>query len=381
MYVPRTYLLTICTSLLLLSQGLQAEPGVTPKEILIGQTVALNGSTGEHGRAVVLGAKAYLDKVNAAGGIQGRRIILKTLDDGGNSGQAGENTRKLIEGDGVLAVFGGIEGGPCEASMKVATERKVPLVACMAGSPALREPFSRYVFPVRAPHFNEFEKFIETALQFGQNRIAFLHTDNANGQKHLANVKKLLAERKTELTLALPISSGAEKPDAAKLAQQLIAAKVDTVFNHGGYGLYAQVIKEVRARGGNIQFMAVNSGSHQLVQLLGTEARGLILTQVMPSPTSSTLPIVKEYREVLKKAVPNAEYSFSSLEGYISARALVEGLHRAGAKLSREQLVTAMEEMENVDLGGFHISYTKARHQGAVFVDILVVGADGRIFH
>lgn len=381
MLATRTFRLSICAALLLVSQGLRAEPGVSAKEILIGQTVALNGSTGEHGKAVALGAKAYFDKVNAAGGIQGRRIVVKTLDDGGDSGRAAENTRKLIEEDGVLAVFGGIEGGPCEASLKVATEHRVPLVACMAGSPALREPFSRYVFPVRAPHFNEFEKLIDTALQFGQSRIAFLYADNANGQKHLANVNKLFKVRKAELALALPIPSGADKPDPAKLAQQLIAAKVDAVFNHGGYGLYAQVIKEARARGGRIQFMAVNSGAQQMVQLLGPEARGLVFAQVVPFPWSSTLPIAKEYREVLKKTAPNADYSFSSLEGYISARTIVEGLRRAGAKLSREQLVAAMEEMDGVDLGGFPVTYTKTHHQGSVFVDTVVVGSDGRFVH
>ena len=116
--------------------------------IVIGQTVALTGSISEHGQAVVTGARAYLESVNAAGGVGGRRISLVTLDDAGDATRAAENTRRLIDRDGVVAMFGGVEGGPCVASLKEASERGVPLIACMAGSPEMREPFNRHSFPV-----------------------------------------------------------------------------------------------------------------------------------------------------------------------------------------------------------------------------------------
>ena len=82
-------------------------------DLVIGQTIALTGGQAEHGKAVLLGARAHFDKVNAAGGVQGRKIVLTTLDDAGNTAKAAENTALLIDRENVLAVFGGIEGGPC----------------------------------------------------------------------------------------------------------------------------------------------------------------------------------------------------------------------------------------------------------------------------
>ncbi len=167
--------------------------GADDTRIVVGQTVALTGSIAEHGQAVVTGARAYIDGVNAAGGVGGRRIALVTLDDGGEASRAAENTRRLIDRDGVVAMFGGVEGGPCVASLKEASERGVPLIACMAGSPEMREPFNRYSFPVRAPHLEEFAKLLDVAKTYGFRKVAFLHADSDTGRKHLANVQRLAA--------------------------------------------------------------------------------------------------------------------------------------------------------------------------------------------
>lgn len=350
----------------------------TGGEIVIGQTIALSGGIAEHGKAVALGARAYLDRVNAAGGIGGRRIVLKVLDDAGDSARAAENTRLLIEQDNVLAVFGGIEGGPCVASMKVATERKVPLVACMAGSPELRDPFNRYVFPVRAAHLSEFERLIDLSVQFGRKRIGFMHADSDTGRKHLANVQKLLAKHGLQLAAAIPIPP---KPDAAKLVDEVRAARLDTMFNHGAYSLYGAMIKDARKRGMDTAFLAVNSGAQQLVRTLGPDANGLVFTQVVPFPWNSTPTLVKEYKEALKAADPAAEYSFSSLEGYLSAKVLVEGLRRAGPKPGREELVNGLESLGSYDAGGVIVTYSKTSRDGAGFVDTVISTADGRFVH
>ena len=155
-----------------------------------------------------LGVKAAIAQANAKGGIRGRPIALQTLDDAGNGKKAAENAATLLKDPSVLALFGGIEGGPCVAQMKVAVEAQVPLVACMGGSPELRDPVNPYVFPVRAGHYDEFARLIEQSLRYGMNRIAFVHADSDTGRKHLANVKKILAARGKELSLAIPLGSG-----------------------------------------------------------------------------------------------------------------------------------------------------------------------------
>lgn len=347
-------------------------------DIAVGQTIALSGGIAEHGKAAALGARAYFDRVNAAGGIGGRRIVLKVMDDGGDSARAAENTRVLIERDNVVAVFGGAEGGPCVASMKVASERRVPLVACMAGSPELREPFNRYVFPVRAAHYSEFERLIDMSVQFGRKRIGFLYADSDTGRRHLANVRKLLAAHGLELAAAIVVPS---KPDVARLVDEIEAAKLDTVFNHGSYALYGGIIAAARKRGLQTHFLAVNSGAQLLVRALGPEAKGLVFTQVVPFPWASTPTLVKEYKEALKAADPAAEYSFSSLEGYLGARVLVEGLRRAGPRGGREELVGALEGLGTWDAGGLLVSYSRTSREGSRFVDTVIATSDGRFVH
>jgi len=124
--------------------------GVAPKPILIGQSITLQGGKNEYGMAVMDGINTYLQDVNAKGGVNGRQIVLKTLDDDNKSSQAEANARQLIEQDKVLLVFGSIEGGPSNAVMKITNELKVPFFGAMAGSPTLRRPHQPLVFPARA---------------------------------------------------------------------------------------------------------------------------------------------------------------------------------------------------------------------------------------
>lgn len=368
---PATRAITGCALALLAALAHAAA-----NDIVIGQTIALTGGQAEHGKAVQLGARAYLDKVNAAGGVHGRRIVLVTLDDAGSAAKAAENTAMLIDRENVLAVFGGIEGGPCVASMRVATEKRVPLVACLAGSPEMREPPNRYAFPVRAAHYNEFERLIDLSVESGARRIGFLHSDSETGRKHLANVRKLLARYSLDLAAAIPIPN--EKPDPKRIADQVVAAKLDVIFNHGAYSLYGEVFREVRARGGDTRFMAVNSGAQQMVRALGKDAHGIIFTQVVPFPWGATPQVVAEHRAALKAAAPGAEPSFSSLEGFISAKVLIAGLQRAPARLAREDLVAGLEQLGNHDVGGFAVAYGPGSRTGSVLVDTVLATGSGR---
>jgi ABC-type branched-subunit amino acid transport system substrate-binding protein len=356
-----------------------AETGVTSGSIVVGQTIALTSGTAEHGNAVALGIRAYLDSVNAAGGINGRKIVLKTLDDEGKGDKAAKNTEELIDSQGAFIMFGGIEGGPCVASMKVATEKKVPLIGCMAGSPELREPHNRYVFPVRAPHFNEFEKIIAVGNVYGYKKYGFLHADSDTGRKHLANVNKLLAKLNLQPTIALPYTAGKDgKPDLPAMAKAIADAKLDLVFNHGAYSDFATIYRETKKLGARTNFMAINSGATQMARLLGNDARGMVFTQVVPYPWHDVTPVVREYQAAMKKLDPKAEYSFSSVEGYLTAKLMVEGLRRTGKNLTREHLITTLETFRDLDLGGLKVTYTPQSHAGTLFVDTVVVASDGR---
>ena len=342
--------------------------------IVVGQSIALSGGVGENGQLAAAGAKLYLDGVNAAGGIGGRRIVVVTRDDGGDATRASSNVRELIEREGVVAMLGGVEGGPCVATLKEASGRGVPLVACMAGSPEMREPFNRWSFPVRAAHFDEFDHLLGIVRTYGYARVAFVHADSDTGRKHLANVRKL-AEPRGIAVAPIPMTAGATP---AALADALVAARPDAVFNHGSYSVYVGIIRAARAKGAHPMFMAVNSGAAQMARELGPEGRGLVFTQVVPFPWGVAVPIVKEYQQAIAKYAPDAAPSFSGLEGYIGAKVLVAGLRAAGRDLTRAGIQRAMESLGTFDVGGMQVGYRPGAHTGSTFVDTVIVAADGR---
>lgn len=345
-----------------------------PPRILVGQSIALSGGVGEHGQLAAAGARLYLDGVNAAGGIGGRRIVVLTRDDAGDAKRAAENTRELIDREGVVAMLGGVEGGPCVATLKEASDRGVPLIACMAGSPEMREPFNRWSFPVRAAHLDEFDHLLEIVKTYGYTRVAFVHADSDTGRKHLANVRRL-AEPRGIAVAPIPMTAGTTP---AALADALVAARPDAVFNHGSYSVYVGIIRAARAKGAHPMFMAVNSGAAQMARELGPEGRGLVFTQVVPFPWGVAVPVVKEYQQALAKYAPDVAPSFSGLEGYVGAKVLVAGLRAAGRDLTRPGVQRAMENLGTIDVGGMQVRYRPGAHAGSAFVDTVIVATDGR---
>ncbi len=372
---------TIATrpTLMLLLAGLSLlAPAGALAQVRIGQTIDLSGGSSEHGKAVLSGIKAYLGPVNAAGGVDGRRIELITLDDGGKADAAAKNTRTLVERDKVAAIFSGIEGGPCVASMKVAVELKVPLLACAAGSPDFRDPFNRYVFPMRAAHLTEFEVIAKLAKQFGRPRLAFMYSDSETGRRHLANLKRVAAAEGAEVVAEIVLKSGADAATPRQMAEQIVAMRAQAVLNHGAYSTYAAVYTQTKAIDPSIQFYAVNSGAQQMARLLGPGAQGIIFTQVVPFPTAAVPHVVSEYRAAMKQSAPNEELTFSSLEGYLNARLLVAAVRLAGKNPTPEGIVNALERAGRVDLGGFEVRYSPTSREGSSFVDTVFAKRDGK---
>jgi branched-chain amino acid transport system substrate-binding protein len=346
---------------------------IASAEIVVGQSIPRSGSLALFGEAIIKGVEAYVDRVNASGGIRGEKLRLIVLDDGGDTKRTVENAKKLAE-QGAVALFGSIEGGPCTALLPVAVEYKVPLIACMAGAPQLRDPFNAYAFPVRAAHLSEFEELLRYASQHGVKRLAFVHSDSETGRLHLANVTRL--SKKYDVALVAPIAFSG-KADVEDIGKRIVAAGADAVLNHGGYAMYAELLKSVRAKGSRATFLAVNSGGQQMAQLMGAAAAGVVMSQVVPYPWSRGTKIQRDYQDDLKRRHPSEPVGFSSMEGYLSAKLLVEALKRAGPNPTRERLRAAMQKMGRIDLGGFEVTYSNDRHEGSNFVDITLIQANG----
>ncbi len=375
-FLPR--LIAACLALTL-SWALAAD-GVTKNQLLIGQNITLQGGKNDYGVAVQEGIQTYLRVINGRGGVNGRQIVLKTLDDDNKGNLAEANARQLVEQDKVFILFGSIEGGPSTAVMKAAIDLKVPFFGPIAGSPTLRRPHQPLVFPVRAEHREEFRALLGYGKSIGATRVGFLRADSETGQQHLANVKLLCQELGMELVADLPFKSDVADTQIDQMVGQLEKGRAQIVFNHGSPGVYEKLIRKSRAKGLPTTFYAVNSGSAQMAKHLGPLAHGMVFTQVVPSPWERKTAITREYQEEFSKQKPGREFSYGSLEGYVTAKALVAALRLAGPEPTRESFLAGLTNA-SLDLNGLRAVYNRDQHTGLSFVDLAIVTREGTFRH
>jgi len=351
-------------------------PGVTAKSILLGQSAAFSGPAAQLGIQMNIGTKAYFDTVNAQGGLYGRKIELKTRDDRYEANLCAENTRKFIEEDKVFALISYVGTPTTVAAMPIFTQAKVPLVGPFTGAEALRDPVNRYVFNVRASYYNETEKIVEQLVSTGNRKIAVFYQDDAYGQAGLKGVEIAMTRRDMKIAALGKVERNTIKVEDA--VKTINAVQPDGVVMISAYTSIAEFVRQMKNAGSTTQFHNVSFvGSQALADALKDQGYGVAISQVVPAPWSPSVPIVKEYEQVMTQAGVT-DFNFSSLEGYIVGKVMVEGLKRAGRDLTREKLVAALDSMNNVDLGDFVVSFSPTNHSGSKFVDLTMIGHGGK---
>ena len=355
--------------------GAQA-PGITPSTIVIGQSAAFTGPAAQLGIQMNLGAKAYFNRVNAQGGVHGRKIDLKTRDDKYEADLAAENTRQFIEADKVFALFAYVGTPTSQASLPIFTAARVPFFGAFTGAELLRDPFSRYIFNVRASYYDETEKIVEHLVSTGTKNIAVFFQNDAYGQAGLKGVERAMTRRGMKISATGTVERNTT--DVAAAVKVIAAVRPDAVVMISAYTSIAAFVREMKKAGSSAQFHNVSFvGSKALADALKEEGVGIAISQVVPFPWSPSVPVVKEYQEVLAQS-GNKDYNFSSLEGYIAAKVFVEGLRRAGKDLTRERFIAALESMSGVDVGGFVVRFSPSNHNGSKYVDLTMIGRGGR---
>lgn len=356
--------------------GALAQDGITPSSILIGQSAAFTGPAAQLGIQMRDGAKLWFDYINAQGGVNGRRIEFRSRDDKYESKLAAENTRKLIEEDRVFLLFAYVGTPTSQASLPIFTEARVPFVAPFTGAELLRTPFNRYIFNVRASYFDETEKIVEHLTRTGVKRFAVFYQNDAYGQAGLEGVKRALARRNLQIAATGTVERNTT--NVADAVKTINAAQPEATVMISAYTSVAEFVRQMQKAGSISQFFNVSFvGSKALAEALGKDGHGVMVSQVVPFPWSPLTPIVKEYLDLAKRA-GNVDVNFSSLEGFIAAKVLVEGLRRAGKDLTREKFVAAMESMSNYEIGGFAVRFSPDNHNGSQYVDLSMIGRDGK---
>lgn len=354
----------------------QAEEGVTEREVLVGQFAALSGPASQLGLRMQAGIKAYFTAVNAAGGISGRNLKLVSRDDGYEPIKAAEAVKALIREDKVFALIGSVGTPTGLAAAPILSEEKVPLVGMFTGAQALREPFNRQIFHVRASYFDETERIVQHLTTLGVKKIAVFYQNDAYGKAGLEGVERALAKR--QLKPAATATVERNTIDVAKALDSIIAAQPEAVVQIGAYKAVAAFIKQARAKGYGGQFFNVSFvGSKALADELGDVGQGVVISQVVPFPYTPASAIVREYQQHML-AAGDKEFDFSSMEGYLTARVFAEGLRKAGRNPTRDSLIAGLESIRDLDMGGFTISFSPKNHQGSNYTDLTIVGRSGR---
>lgn len=343
-------------------------------QILIGQTVGVSGAVAATVQESNTGAMLYIDAVNAKGGVGGEKIEIVTLDDRFDPALALANARQLIEQRQVVALFM-TRGTPhTQGILPLLAQHGVPLVGPSTGAMALHTPVQRQVFNVRAPYQREAERAVAHLSAQGMTRIAVVHVDDSFGADGLEGAQKGLAAAKLQAVAVAKFDRS--KPDFSAIVPLLAKAEAQAILIIGSGTAVVDGIKAMKAAGIGAQILTLsNNASSGFVKLLGEQARGVIVSQVMPQTFNYAF--VKEAAE-LAKARDIADLSPAMLEGFASAKVLVEALRRTNGKPTRAHLHSALESMHKFDIGGLEISYSPSDHTGLDFSDLSIISAAGK---
>ncbi|WP_240635909.1 ABC transporter substrate-binding protein [Caldimonas tepidiphila] len=347
-------------------------------EIVIGQSAPLSGSLASTGKEMALGARIYFDTVNAQGGIGGRKIRHVVKDDGYKTEETVRLTQELIEQDKAVGLIGYAGTGNISEllSQGVLASRNVPLVAPYTGGEPLRSPYNPYIFHIRAGYADEIERMVEQFTSVGMNRIAVFYQNDAFGLAGVAGAEKALAKRKLALVGRGSYEKGSEDVTAA--VEALARTSPQAVLMVAVMRPAAAFVRQFRkvSPGTQIFSISVINGKDLYALAGGDVARGVGITQVVPSPFSGAQKVVQEYRAALAQHAPDAAPSYASFEMFLGAKVVVEGLRRVKGEFTPEALMKALETVD-ADLGGYGVRFGPGHRLGSGFVEVTLLRSGG----
>jgi branched-chain amino acid transport system substrate-binding protein len=363
--------------LCLCGSGVAAEDGVGHDKIVFGQIAALDGPAKALGQGMRQGILAAFEEANRAGGVRGRKLELKSADDGYEPEKMIEAMKKMLGEEKVFAIVGPVGTPTAKAGQPIATEAKVPFIGPFTGAEFLRNPYNRYVVNVRSSYFQETEAWIEHLTQdLGIAKIAILYQDDTFGLAGLDGVNAAMAKRNLSL-----VASGTFKRNTTAVKSALLdimKGRPEAVVTVGPYKPIAEFIKLARQVKMDTVFVAISFvGSDALAQELGGAGAGVIISQVVPFPGDKSVPVVAAYQAALTALAPDAGPGFVSLEGYLVGRLVIEALKRIPGDPTREALLDAIANTGTFDLGGIELTYGPGKNQGSDRVFFTILRADG----
>jgi branched-chain amino acid transport system substrate-binding protein len=360
----------------------QALAATAREDLVIGQVSPLTGTIAGTGSEYVAGGAAYFAHVNDTGGIHGRKIRVVVKDDSYKPEQTLGLTRQLLTEDKPLALFGfvGTANVLALGKNKVLEEAGIALLAPYTGAQDLREPMNPNIFHIRASYTDETASMVEHLNTIGVHRIAVMYQDDPFGKSGLTGAEA--AMQKLGLKLVAKGGYDRTKPEEVDAAVAAIApASPDAIIMVSVNRASAAFIKKMRAKGSKARLFSISVVNFkELLKNAGEDnARGIGISQVMPYPYSSKVPVAREFQTLMAKYQPDKVVSYASMESFIAAKILVEAIRRSGPEPTRQKILSQLEKLDNYDVGGFRVTFSPTSRTGSKFVEVTVIGQDGRL--
>lgn len=365
---------------LLLSSALTAPASA---DLVVAHVAPLTGPVAIEAKEYNLGIRLAIAASNAAGGVNGQKLSLRTEDDEYTPDKTVAILNKLGASDALATLLP--IGSPSMTKVlqeKVLEQNKLPMVGVIPGAEPLRTPGSPYLYHVRAGDHDQYRKLVEHALTIGLQRIAVAYADIPFGKAGLAAIEGILKEKAKPLVgqFAFPVGGG----ELGEVMNGLAKLTPDIVIVISPAKRAGEFVQAYRAKGlAGIVAMPSYGNAATVCQIAGDDkARGVFMAQVFPNIRNTSLPIVRQYQDDLRAhGEKEQKASLFQFEAYITTKVLIEGLKRAGKDVSREKLVAALDGMGKYDLGGFSVGFAHGKHNGSSFVDMSIIGRDCQLMY
>jgi ABC-type branched-subunit amino acid transport system substrate-binding protein len=323
-------------------------------------------------------ADAYIERVNKAGGVNGRQIRVVRADSGNKPDKTKVNVKKMVEEDGVFAMWGISGTGNVAVALPYLTEKKVPLIGSTSGADPFYEKTHPMLINLKAGYGDEIRRIMDHLKETYVSRVGILYLDNGFGKEALKTA--LAAAGVDKLEVAAVASVKEDSSDLAQAVAKVAKLNPPAVLLLTLAGPAPKLVQAyLAAVPSKPQFFALSIvAPDALYKAIGDGSRGVVVTQVVPFPWDRNVGIVREYQDLLR-AKGVTEFSTAGMEGFVLARGLVEGLQAAGRAPTREGLIRAFEQMRERDLGGLKLAFSPENHNGSRFIELTMIGRDGRL--
>ncbi len=349
---------------------------VTASTITIHHIGPFTGQLASSNAEAVKGAEIFFESVNAKGGINGRKIQIKKIDDKQDAKESTRLVKALIDQGEVLSVLLPRTTPSTNALMALTDQAGIPLVGAQTGAIAVTEPLKRHVFSTRASYQDEVISVIKLLHDTGSRRFGFLVATDSFGKDVMGGVDTTMKELKLQPVSVQPLDQ--QTPEVSGAVDKMLLDKPDAIIMIGGTKGVSDFVTLYRQKGGFAKFATLsNNGSDSFVKALGEFKRGVIVTQIVPSPNRRTSRLVREYVEAM--ATAKAPVSFVSFHGYIVGKVLAEALRRTGRNVTPQTLSAALDNLGSYDLGDYRIEFNGNRRMGSKFVEASIISVDGKM--